>query len=309
MRLIPSILSLAALMLAGTAGARQTTAQSGVDSTGLPGDQFSLQGALAMFQQATSIEDFEQKINTAANGVNNLDLNGDGETDYVRVVDRSEKNVHVFVLQVPVSESESQDIAVIELERTGDTTAVIQIIGDEDIYGENVIVEPDGGKEDAAFLIDDNAALAGGPAYADYTYGTRGVVINVWFWPSVRFVYAPAYRAWVSPWYWRHYPAWWRSWRPLSWHAFYPVRYRYYRPYTLVHTRRVVYAPRIYTPVRTTSVMVHTRHQASIQNYRVARTRTSVTGPRGNTVTRTTTTVKGPHGKVKAKRTRVRRNR
>jgi hypothetical protein len=82
--------------------------------------------------------------------VNNLDLNGDGEVDYVRVAGKRDKDVHVFILQVPVAEKESQDIAVIELEKTGSENAVLQIVGDEDIYGEQVIVEPDGGGEDEA---------------------------------------------------------------------------------------------------------------------------------------------------------------
>ncbi len=38
------------------------TAQT--DSTGMPGDNFSLQGALEMFKQASSIEEFEKLINT-----------------------------------------------------------------------------------------------------------------------------------------------------------------------------------------------------------------------------------------------------
>lgn len=308
MQITLSLRLLALLLLAGigSASARQPASVSGIDSTGLPGDQFSLQGALAMFQQSSGIEDFEKRINTAANGVNNLDLNGDGETDYVRVQDRANGNVHVFVLQVPISETESQDIAVIELERTGDTSAVVQIVGDEDIYGENVVIEPDGGSEEAAFLSSPEASLAGGPSYPEYDFATRRLVVNVWFWPSVRFVYAPAYRPWTSPWYWRHYPGWWRPWRPLSWHAYYPLRARYYRPFVVVHTRRVVRARSIYAPVRVSSVTVRTRHQASVQNYRVTRRQTTVTGPRGNAVTRTTTTVKGPKGKVKTKRTRVR---
>ena len=37
--------------------------QSGVDSTGLPGDDFSLQGALQLFKDAASIEDFEKSLN------------------------------------------------------------------------------------------------------------------------------------------------------------------------------------------------------------------------------------------------------
>ena len=39
------------------------------DSTGLPGDHFSLQGALEMFKKANSIEEFEKLINTESNNV------------------------------------------------------------------------------------------------------------------------------------------------------------------------------------------------------------------------------------------------
>ena len=111
------------------------------DSTGLPGDHFSLQGALDMFKNASSPEDFEKLINTSAKNVNNLDLNNDGEVDYIKVIDNPGNNGHAFILQVAVSETENQDIAVIELEKTGDTTAILQIIGDEDVFGEQVIVE------------------------------------------------------------------------------------------------------------------------------------------------------------------------
>ena len=95
-----------------------------------------------MFKQSASPEEFEKAINKEDNHVNNLDLDGDGKTDYVRVVDKSEKDVHALILQVPVSEKESQDIAVIELEKNGDESAMVQIVGDSDIYGEQVIVEP-----------------------------------------------------------------------------------------------------------------------------------------------------------------------
>ncbi len=66
------------------------------DSAGLPGDNFSLQGALDLFQKAGSPEEFEKSLNTENNHVNNLDLNGDGEIDYVRVVGKMEKDAHVF---------------------------------------------------------------------------------------------------------------------------------------------------------------------------------------------------------------------
>lgn len=281
------------------------------DSTGLPGDNFSLQGALEMFKKASSPEEFEKLINEKDNGVNNLDLNEDGDIDYIRVIDRSEKDAHAFVLQVPVSESESQDVAVIELEKTGDETANIQIVGDEDIFGEEVIVEPDGGGDEAAYIDNDNQfAVAHGPS-ADYAPVDTRIIVNVWLWPAVRFVYRPVYTVWISPWRFHYYPGWWRPWRPLGWHAYRPMRVRYYHPYVVVHTHRLAYAHRIYRPARVTSVTVRTRHSVAVNNYRVTRRSTTVTGPRGHQVTRKTTTVRGPggHTRVRSSKTTVKHRR
>lgn len=275
----------------------QQTAQ---DSTGLPGDNFSLQGALEMMKTSSSPEEFEKAINTESNHVNNLDLNGDGDIDYVRVIDKMEDKVHVFILQVPVSESENQDIAVIEIEKTGDTTAMLQIIGDEDIYGEEVIIEPNGGEE-----VKD--AKKGKGPYASEDPANALIVVNVWYWPCVHYVYTPTYRPWVSPWRWHYYPVWWRPWRPFTWHVWHPFHHHYHRSYAVVHTHRVAYGPRIYRPVRTTSVTVHRRHAATVDHYRVNRTKTTVTGPRGRSATVKQTTVKGPRGNTTSvKRTTVR---
>jgi hypothetical protein len=258
------------------------------DSTGLPGDHFSLQGALQMFQKAASPEDFEKLINSQDNHVNNLDLNEDGETDYIRVIGRSEGTSHVFVLQAIVSETENQDIAVIELEKTADEYAIIQILGDEDIYGHQIIIEP----------TDDTASDAVEPAKKGgpnpwYHHADIGIVINVLGWPSVRYVYGPAYRPWVSSVRWRSYPVWWRPWRPLGWRAFHPFHIRHHRGFGVVHTHRVVHAHRIYTPHRTVSKTVKVRHSHSVNKYRVTRTKTTITGPKGKVkTTRTTTKIK-----------------
>ena len=262
------------------------TAFAQPDSTGMPGDNFSLQGALEMFKQASSPEQFEKLINTESKNVNNLDLNGDGDIDYIKVIDKSANNVHAFILQVAVSETENQDIAVIELEKTGDTTAILQIVGDEDIFGEQVIVEAsDEGDEE----IDDNNNGSGNGPSADY-YESSRIIVNVFFWPSVRFVYRPAYVPWVSPWRWHHYPGWWRPWHPLTWHVFYPRVLHYHNHCAVVRTHRVVAAYRVYAPHRVSSVTVRTRTTVARNNYKITRTRTRtrVTGPRGNTRVRTT---------------------
>ncbi len=243
------------------------------DSTGLPGDNFSLHGALEMFKKANSPEEFEKLINSKDNNVNNLDLDGNGDVDYVRVIDKMEKDVHAFVLQVPVSETESQDIAVIELEKTGDSDAMLQIVGDEDIYGEQTIVEPSEGDADENDEEIENEK-GNGPNANSLAYSSLKIVVNVWLWPSVRFVYAPKYVAWVSPWRWRVYPGWWHPWRPLAWRVFHPLRWRYHHNFAVVHTHRVIHAHKIYTPIRTTSVTVRTRHSASVTHFRTHKTTT-----------------------------------
>lgn len=279
------------------------------DSTGLPGDHFSLQGALEMFQQAASPEDFEKKINDPNNNVNNLDLNGDGEVDYIRIVSKMENDVQVLVLQTPVSAEENQDIAVIEIEKNGDASAMLQIIGDEEIFGEMVIVEPSEGEDDNAYLNSlFNSGSQSGPSANVELASNNRIVVNVWGWPSVRFIYAPGYRPWVSPYRWRSYPLAWRPWRPHAFVVWQPRRAPYFRrSFAVVTTHRVVRAHNLYTPIRVGSITVRNRHAVAVNNYRVSRTRTTVTGPRGNKVTKTTTRVKGPRGNTRAKKTTVRR--
>ena len=299
------MLGVVAVLLWGTGTVHAQTAAQ--DSTGLPGDNFSLEGALEMFQKAGSPEEFEKMLNSQENNVNNLDLNEDDETDYIKVIDKRDGDVHALILQDAVSENENQDVAVIELEKTGNDQAVLQIIGDEDIYGEERIVEPaDNADTQKQTRVADDAAPR--------THTT--VVVNVWAWPAVRYMYAPRYVVWASPWAWHRRPIWWRPWRPVRYHVFYTYRVPYRPRYVVVHTHRVVHAARVYRPVRTTSVTVTTRHQASVTRYRADRTtqRKSVTVTKGNKhvkATRRTTTVEGKRGRAKATRTttRVRRTR
>jgi hypothetical protein len=111
-----------------------------VDSTGLPGDGFDLAGAVELFKQAPNLEAFERALNEEASQVNNLDLDGDERVDHIRVVDHKSGEAHAIVLQVALSQSELQDVAVIELEKTGEAAAMLQIRGAEELYGSDVLV-------------------------------------------------------------------------------------------------------------------------------------------------------------------------
>lgn len=224
-----------------------------VSQSEVPGDHFSLEGALELFKKSASPEEFERLLNSADARVNNLDLNGDGDIDYIKVIDRNEGNVHAFILQAIVSERESQDIAVIELEKLANGKAVLQITGDTDIYGIETIIEP---TEEVRI----NAGTS-----------TSRNVVNVWSWPSVQYIYSPYYyTAWMSPWGWSMRPAWWHTWRPVDYYVYNPW-WHSYRPYFSVCYTHRVYAQHIYRPYRTTSVIVHDRHNTQIVHYRSTR--------------------------------------
>lgn len=257
-------------------------AQSAIEPTGYDGDHFSLEGALDLFKNSSSLEDFEKKLNEEKNNINNLDLNEDGDIDYLRVEDKMDGDVHAIIIQAPISDSENQDIAVIEIEKTGKETAMLQIVGDEEIYGELKIVEP--------FEEQVEQSGKGGPS-ADYEF--RRILVNVYFWSPVRFIYAPRYRPYVSPYRWRTYPRWWKPWRPQPFNVYRGYHVRHYRNYHVVRTHRVVRAHRVYTPYRRTSTVVRKRTT-------VVRTKN------GNRVVRQkTTTVRKRNGKPVAGKTKV----
>jgi hypothetical protein len=220
------------------------------------GDNFSLEGALATFKSASSLEAFENAINEENNNVNNLDLNEDGNIDYVQVEDLVENDVHVIVLSTYVNGNEKQDIATISVEKTGASAAVLQIIGDEDLYPQNTIVEPYDVEESPR-------STKGGPAFEEIEWNR--IVVNVWGWPCVRFIYAPRYVAYVSPFRWGYYPPRWRPWRPYK----HPVFYARCAPHRVYYhsapTRRVVYASKIYGPKRHSStIVIHKRNRNTI---------------------------------------------
>lgn len=232
------------LMVGGTAVMAQDTE--------VPGDNFSLEGALELFKKSQSPEEFEKMLNSEDSKVNNLDLNGDGYIDYIRVIDRNEGNIHTFTMQAVISDNEVQDVAVIALEKKANGKAVLQIIGDEDVYGMETIIEP-------TQEVRVNAGVT-----------TTTTYVNVWSWPSVQYVYSPSYVVWVSPWSWTVRPVWWYGWHPVVYYR-YDSWWRPYRPYYVrCYSPRIVYAHRIYRPHRVTSGIVYRRHESQITRYRTA---------------------------------------
>ena len=113
------------------------------EPTGLPGDNLNLFAVMKIFRESETLELFEKKLNDENADFNNLDLNGDGQPDYIKVIYNSDGNLHTIVLQVALNESENQDVATIYVDKDANNQVRIQLIGDETLYGKDYIVEPD----------------------------------------------------------------------------------------------------------------------------------------------------------------------
>ncbi|MBQ7632087.1 MAG: hypothetical protein IJS82_04955 [Paludibacteraceae bacterium] len=130
-----------------------------------------------LFAEAKNLEEFEMMLNNPDSAFCNLDLNGDGQVDYLRVVETGEGNKRLIVLQAILAKDIYQDVASIYVEKDENNQVSVQVIGDEYIYGTNYIIEP--------------------------VYVYRPVIYD-WFW-------SPYWYAWNSPWYWGYWPGWWHA--------------------------------------------------------------------------------------------------
>ena len=205
------------------------------DSLGLPGDNLNLYGVLDLFQKSETLEEFEKKLNSEESKINNLDLNGNNKIDYISVKDNMKGSAHAIVLQVAVNEKETQDIAVIEVEKDKNDDVQVQIIGDELLYGKNYIIEPkEASSKNIAKGGTPNPGFKGAGKTTNVTnnyYNTTNSVSDydgygygyypVRSWNIISYLFFPSYIAYVSPWSWGYYPGYWNSWTPLFWHSYY----------------------------------------------------------------------------------------
>ncbi|MFZ5516840.1 MAG: hypothetical protein ACOY90_09395 [Candidatus Zhuqueibacterota bacterium] len=179
-----------------------------------------------LFREAENLESFEKSLNDPEIGVNNLDLNGDGYVDYIRVVEDVVDETHVIILQVPLGEDDFQDVATIEVERTSEDNYNMQIRGNEVVYGPDYYIAP--------------------------------AQVHVHTWPIIVWIYRPVYRPYRSIFYFGYYPHWWRTYHPVP-HTVYYTRTTHYRTrttYVVTRTNRVEtvhkvkYVPRSSTLVK-----------------------------------------------------------
>lgn len=163
-------LAILVLVAGGLSAQKKVTVEIQDDSIN---QNLDLKAVAIAFGESKTLEEFEEKLNDDDAKISNLDLNKDGEADYLRVIDRGENNVHNIVIQDVVGKDDFKDIATVRVEKNGDNKAVVEITGDRDMYGEGYVLQP------------------------EYLY-VPAIFTVLW---------TPGYVRWSSPYYWEHYPS------------------------------------------------------------------------------------------------------
>jgi hypothetical protein len=232
-------------------------------STEMPGDNLNLYGVLTLFQESETLEGFEQKLNAEDSKINNLDLDGNGQIDYIKVIDHVNGSAHTIILQDVINENESQDVAVIEVDRGKDNQILIQIIGDEQLYGKDYIVEPINGTPNPGYSGNPKVSSNGSTTVVNNNYynNDRHAYRHVNSWGIIRFIFAPSYVVYVSPWRWSYYPSYWHPWRQMHYMDYHSHwnNHHSHNYFHKTHTYNVPTAHGYYGPRRTSSVVVHQR--------------------------------------------------
>ena len=145
-------------------------------------DGLDLMAVSELFKETANLQEFEKTLNDPEFGVNNLDLDGNGEVDFIRVVEEVAQDTHIIILQAAIGKDEFQDVATIEVEKAGDDYNM-QIHGNEIVYGANYYIAPSH--------------------------------VSVYSWPVIAWIYRPVYRPYRSTFYFGSYPRWWRPYHPV----------------------------------------------------------------------------------------------
>ena len=192
---------------------------------GLPGDGLDLYAVLEVFQKSKTIEDFEKILNDDNSKINNLDLDNDKKVDFIKVVTNKDGDNFSFVLQVPINKSETQDVAVILVSRDKSNNVSIQIVGDEELYGKDYVIEPTGNKENNTANPGYSGSKVEEKVISEAPTPTPTTVVVVQSAPIVQYVYSPMYVPYFPPYYYGYYPPYFRPWYPLTFGIYWSNHY------------------------------------------------------------------------------------
>lgn len=141
-------------------------------------DLQALSGTLKMVKTGQELEDALNRPTS----INNLDLDEDGKTDYVRVTETGQGNARLMSLTAVLGNGEEQEIATVSFEQSSPQMASVQVQGNNQIYGDNAY-------------------------YHSHVSLTDLIVLN--------YLFAPRWSPYVSPWHYGYYPGYYRAYAPV----------------------------------------------------------------------------------------------
>lgn len=146
------------------------------------GDGLDLASIGSLLKQAENAAELEKLLNDKDTGINNLDLNEDNQVDYIKVSEYGNEQTKGFSLTVEPEKGEVQEVATIEIEKSGKEQVEVEVRGNEQIYGQN--------------------------HYYHNSFGITDMLFMYWL-----FRPHPMY---ASPWGYGHYPSSYGAYSPVS---------------------------------------------------------------------------------------------
>jgi len=205
--------------------------QGNEEKLNLPGDNLNLYAVMKLFQESETLEGFEKNLNAEESKINNLDLNADNKIDYIKVLDYVDGDDHTIVLQVAVNGSENQDVAVFTVQKDDKNQVQVQLVGDEELYGKDYIIEPNYAEVASGETPNPGYAAKSTTVEKETVVVKKTTYVEVAAWPVVTYIYTPAYVVYRSPWYWGYYPPYWSPWSPFYWDYYYGYHSHFHSHY------------------------------------------------------------------------------
>lgn len=131
------------------------------------GANLDLQALGELVKNSATPQDIENKLNTTGS-INNLDLNNDGNVDYIKVTEYGDGNTKGFSFTVDLNNNETQEIATIEVNK-GAANAQMNIQGNQNLYGNNGYYQSQYSLSDLMFMH--YLYSYHSPYYSPYHYG------------------------------------------------------------------------------------------------------------------------------------------
>ncbi len=147
----------------------------------LPGENLNPNAVLALFRDAQNAQDLEARLNSPGS-INNVDLDNDGNVDYVRVTEfGSTPNQRNLSLSAILGSGQEQELGTITVANNNGSYGA-QFVGNQALYGPTHVYHSTFGVGDALFLA---------------------------------WLFSPSRTVYVSPYRYGYYPPTYRVYRPV----------------------------------------------------------------------------------------------